>query len=168
MRLTAVLAAAFTIAIVASTTADGSSTARSAAAIPCIPKVGTVSGHEQVTYCGPATATVKIGSRTYSFSHGYCRKDSTNKITLSLMLGEIVGVHSPVNGGQPLFEMTVLSIGKLTSAHVNADSGGKVLDSIGTVSLKGSFPSSGTFTSTGLATPRFTGSWKCNGPLYTP
>jgi hypothetical protein len=63
--------------------------------------------------------------------------------------------------------MTVLTIGKLMSTHVNADSGGKVLDSIGTVALKGSYPSSGTFTSAGLATPHFTGSWKCNGPLYT-
>jgi hypothetical protein len=40
-----------------------------------------------------------------------------------------------------------------------------MLDSIGTVAVKGSFPGSGTFTSTGAATPHFTGSWKCNGPL---
>ena len=115
-----------------------------------------------------ATATITIGRKTSSFKNGYCRKDTKNNIPLALTLGEIVGVRSPVNGGQPLFEMTVLTIGKLTLPHVNADGGGKVLDSIGTVALKGSFPSSGTFTSTGLATPHFTGSWKCNGPLYTP
>jgi hypothetical protein len=168
MRFTAAITATFAVAILTCAAADGSAPARSATAPPCIPKVGTVSGHEVVSYCGPATATITIGKKTYSFKNGYCRKDTKNSIPLSLTLGEIVGVHSPVNGGQPLFEMTVLAIGKLMSAHVNADSGGKVLDSIGTVELKGSFPSSGTFTSSGLATPHFTGSWKCNGPLYTP
>jgi hypothetical protein len=168
MRFTAALAATFAVSILACAAADGSGTAHAATAPPCIPKLGTASGHEVVSYCGPATATITIGRKTYSFKNGYCRKDTKNNIPLALTLGEIVGVRSPVNGGQPLFEMTVLTIGKLTLPHVNADSGGKVLDSIGTVALKGSFPSSGTFTSTGLATPHFTGSWKCNGPLYTP
>jgi hypothetical protein len=168
MRLTATLAATFAVAILPCAAADGSSPTRSATAPPCVPKVGSASGHEVVSYCGPATATVTIGKKTYSFKNGYCRKDTKNGIPLSLTLGEIVGVQSPVNGGQPLFEMTVLTIGKVTSTHVNADSGGKVLDSLGTVALKGSFPSSGTFTSAGFATPHFTGSWKCNGPLYTP
>jgi len=167
MRFTAALAATFAVSILASAAADGSGPAHAATAPPCIPKVGTASGHEVVSYCGPATATITIGKKTYSFKNGYCRKDTKNSIPLSLTLGEIVGVHSPVNGGQSLFEMTVISLGKLTLSHVNADSGGKVLDQIGTVALKGSFPSSGTFTSTGFATPHFTGSWKCNGPLYT-
>lgn len=168
MRFTAALAATFAVSILACAAADGSGTAHAATAPPCIPKLGTASGHEVVSYCGPATATITIGRKTYSFKNGYCRKDTKNNIPLALTLGEIVGVRSPVNGGQPLFEMTVLTIGKLTLPHVNADGGGKVLDSIGTVALKGSFPSSGTFTSTGLATPHFTGSWKCNGPLCTP
>jgi hypothetical protein len=147
--------------------AAGSGLAHAATAPPCVPKVGTASGHEVVSYCGPATATITIGKKTYKFKNGYCRKDTKHSIPLSLTLGEIVGVHSPVNGGKPLFEMTVLSIGKLMSTHVNGDSGGKVLDSVGTVALKGSFPRSGTFTSTGFAKPRFTGSWKCNAPPYT-
>ena len=168
MRFTAALAATFAVSILACAAADGSGTAHAATAPPCIPKLGTASGHEVVSYCGPATATITIGRKTYSFKNGYCRKDTKNNIPLALTLGEIVGVRSPVNGGQPLFEMTVLIIGKLTLPHVNADGAGKVLDSIGTVALKGSFPSSRTFTSTGLATPHFTGSWKCNGPLYTP
>ena len=167
LRFAAALATALTFAIVASAVADGSAPARSATAPPCIPKVGTVKGHVVVTYCGPATATIKIGSRTYTFKNGYCRKDPKNSIPLSLTMGEISQVRSPANGGQPLFEMTVITIGKLTISHVNADSGGKVLDSIGTVALKGSFPSSGTFTSTGFASPHFTGSWKCNAPLYS-
>ena len=167
MRFTAALAATFAVSILAWAVADGSGPAHAATAPPCIPKVGIVSGHEVVSYCGPATAAITIGKKTYSFKDGYCRKDTKNSIPLSLTLGEIVGVHSPVNGGQPLFEMTALTIGKLMSTHVNADSGGKVLDSIGTVALKGSYPSSGTFTSAGLATPHFTGSWKCNGLLYT-
>jgi hypothetical protein len=166
MRFSSVLAAACAMAILPIPTADGMGAARTAAAPPCSPKEGLVSGHEAISYCGPATATITIGRKTYSFKNGYCRKDTKNGIPLSLTLGELVAVQSPVNGGKSVFEMTVLAIGKL-GAHVNADSGGKVLDSIGTVALKGSFPSSGTFTSTGFAMPHFTGSWKCNGPLYT-
>jgi len=166
MRFTA--AATFAVSILACVAADGSGRAHAATAPPCIPKLGTVSGHKVVSYCGPATATITIGKKTYSFKNGYCSKDTKNSIPLSLTLGEIeIGVSSPVNGGQPLLEMTVLTIGKFMSTHVNADSGGKVLDSIGTVALKGSFPSSGTFTSTGFATPHFTGSWKCNGPVVS-
>jgi len=109
----------------------------------------------RVTWWSPIAARrpprSTIGKKTYSFKNGYCRKGTHTSIPLSLTLGEIVGVHSPVNGGQPLFEMTVLTIGKLMSPHVNADSGGKVLDAIGTVALR--YPSSGTSTSAGLATP---------------
>jgi hypothetical protein len=166
MRFTSVLAVTFAVSLFVYAAAGGSGPADAAGAPPCIPKMGTTSGHEVLSYCGPATATITIGKKTYSFKDGYCRSDTKNSIPLSITLGEIVGVHSPVNGGQPLFEMTVLTIGKLMSTHVNADSGGKVLDSIGTVSLKGSFPGSGTFTSTGFATPHFTGAWKCNGPPY--
>jgi hypothetical protein len=168
MRFSSALAAACAIAVLPIAAADGMGAARTATAPPCIPKEGPVSGHEAISYCGPATAAITIGKKTYSFKSGYCRKDTKNKIPLSLTLGAIVAVQSPLNDGKSLFEMTVLSIGKLMSTHVNADSGGKVLDSIGTVALKGSFPSSGTFTSTGFTAPHFTGSWKCNGPLYTP
>jgi hypothetical protein len=168
MRFPATVAATVAVSILGFAAAGGSGPAEAATASPCTPKVSSVSGHEVVSYCGPATATIKIGKKTYSFKNGYCRKDTKHSIPLSLTLGELVGVSSPVNSGQPLFEMTVVTIGKQMSTHVNADSGGKMLDSIGTVALKGSFPSSGTFTSTGLATPHFTGSWKCNGPLYTP
>ena len=167
MRFPATVAATFAVSILAFAAAGGSGPADAATA-PCVPKVGTVSGHEVVPYCGPATATITIGKKTYSFKNGYCRKDTANSIPLSLTLGEIVEVRSPVNGGQPVFQMTVLSIGKLMTTNVTADSGGKALDSVGTVTLKGSFPSSGTFTSTGFAKPHFTGTWKCNGPLYTP
>ena len=168
MRFAATVAAIFAILTVACAAAVGSGLAHIAGAAPCIPKVSTASGHEVVSYCGPATATITIGKTTYRFKNGYCRKDTTHSIPLALTLGEIIGVHSPVNGGKPLFEMTVLTVGKATSTDVNGDSGGKVLDSVGTVALRGSFPGSGTFTSTGFAKPHFTGSWKCNGPLYTP
>ena len=130
---------------------------------PCIPKYGTSGGHTYVDYCGPATATLKIGSKTYNFKNGYCRTDAKAKIALAITLGVLESTKSPVNGGQPLFEFTDINTAGLSLATVNADYGGKVLDSVGTVNLKGSIPSGGTFTSKGFAKPSFSGSWNCHG-----
>lgn len=134
---------------------------------PCIPKYSSAGGHTTVNYCGPATATLKIGSKTYSFKNGYCRTHLKDKIALAFTLGTLKSTRSPINGGQPLFEFTDLNIGAgLSLATVNADYHGKMLDSVGTVSLKGSIPAGGTFTSKGFAKPKFTGSWNCHHVVY--
>ena len=146
-----------------------SAAAASSAAPPCVPKLTKIKGHEQVSYCGPATATLTISGRTYSFKDGYCGTDPTAKIELQMTLGTILqSGASPVNGGDPLFEMTVINTAGLKIATVNADYGGKKLDNVGIVSVKGSIPSDGTFKAMGFTTPAgFTGSWNCHGVVYS-
>ena len=129
---------------------------------PCIPKISSVKGHTEVDYCGPATATVKVGSTTYNFKDGYCGIDPKNKIALQMALGVISQVKPPVNGGKPLFQLTALNAGGFSIDTVTADWNGKQLETVGTVSLKGSIPSSGTFTSKGFSS-HFSGSWNCHG-----
>ena len=118
-------------------------------------------------YCGPATATLKVGSKTYNFKNGYCHTDTKNHISLGLTLGVIEASAKAGNGGQPLFEMTALTADGISISTVNADYAGKVLDSVGTVKLKGSIPSGGTFASTGFAKPSFSGSWNCHGVVVS-
>jgi hypothetical protein len=162
--LTVAAAAVATIAGLGASVAAASSSAP-----PCIPKVTPTKGHEQVAYCGPATATLTISGKTYSFKDGYCGEDPTAKIELQMTLGTILqSSSSPVNGGDPLFEMTVINTAGLKIATVNADYGGKKLDNVGIVSVKGSIPSEGTFKAMGFTTPAgFTGSWNCHGVVYS-
>lgn len=133
----------------------------------CIPKITQVKGHEQVAYCGPATATVKVGSKSYNYKNGYCTTDTKDHIALQVVIGVISEAKSPVNGGQPLFQLSVLKADGLNIDTVNADYGGKSLDSVGTVKVSGSIPSSGTFKSAGYASPAFSGSWNCHGEVVT-
>jgi hypothetical protein len=142
--------------------------AASSSAPPCIPTVTSNKGHEEVAYCGPATATLTISGKTYDFKDGYCGQDPTAHIELQMTLGTLLeSSSSPVNGGDPLFEMTVISTSAVKIATVNADYGGKKLDNVGIVSVKGSVPSDGTFKATGFTTPAgFTGSWNCHGVVY--
>jgi len=146
-----------------------SAAAASSSAPPCIPKLTTSKGHEEIGYCGPATATLTISGKTYNFKNGYCGVDPTAKLELQVTLGTILqSGSSPVNGGDPLFEMTVINASAVKIATVNADYGGKKLDNVGIVSVKGSIPSDGTFKATGFTTPAgFTGSWNCHGVVYS-
>jgi hypothetical protein len=148
---------------------SASAAAASSSAPPCIPKVTTSKGHAEVVYCGPATATLTISGKTYNFKNGYCGVDPTAKLELQVTLGTILqSGSSPVNGGDPLFEMTVINASAVKIATVNADYGGKKLDNVGIVSVKGSIPSDGTFKATGFTTPAgFTGSWNCHGVVYS-
>jgi len=147
--------------------AGAASRAHAANSPPCIPKYGTSGGHTYVDYCGPATATLKVGGRTYDFKDGYCSTDTKNKIDLQVQLGDLVLVHSPLNGGEPEFSLQDIKDGSLTIATVTADYAGKGLTNVGTVTLKGSVPAGGTFASGALAKPSFTGSWDCHGVIVS-
>jgi hypothetical protein len=139
------------------------------AASACIPTIKSVKGHTEVGYCGPATATLQIGGKTYNFKGGSCQsqKSAAGNTPLSLTLGWIV-TKGNGNYGLPLFQLSLLTSGSLKIDTVTADFGGKVLVSVDPVSLKGPIPSSGTFASTKslLSGPKpFTGSWNCHGPV---
>ncbi len=164
MKPAGIVAAAGAIVFAAASTAQVS--AASTSQPPCIPKISPANGHAEVDYCGPATATVKVGSKTYTFKDGYCRIDPKNKIAIQLELGDIILVKSPVNGGKPLFQLSGIDVGSISIDTVSANWNGKQLETIGTVTLKGSIPSSGTFTSKGFAS-HFSGSWNCHGVIVT-
>jgi hypothetical protein len=132
---------------------------------PCTPKVTKIGGKPAVIGCGPATATVKIGGKTYDFKNGFCERSPANKEALHLTLGTVVETAKP--GSAPFFDLTV-STG--TIAAVNANYHGKTIVVDGIVSVKGKIPSSGTFAQSvlgGGGKPKFTGSWNCHGVVYT-
>jgi hypothetical protein len=128
--------------------------------LPCTPKITKIGGKPAVINCGPATATVKIGGKTYSFKNGFCQSSPANKAALLLSLGTTVETSKP--GSAPYFDITVSTP---SLAAVNADYGGKVivLDSI--VSVKGKIPASGTFAGKNVTGGSFTGTWNCNGVI---
>ena len=110
----------------------------------------------------PATATVKIGGKTYDFKNGFCERSPGNKETLSLTLGMTVETAKP--GSAPSLIATTSGI-----ATVNADYGGKTILLESIVSLKGTIPASGTFAPRALGggPTKSTGSWNCHGVVYT-
>jgi hypothetical protein len=150
---------------VATTAAAGASAGTAHSAAACVPSIKSVGGHSSIGYCGPATATLTIAGKIYSFKGGTCQKDPAAHSILSLTLGTIV-VKSSTNGGLPMFGLSIVADGSLKIETVTADWGGKQLASVDDVTLKGSIPSAGTFTSTksvfGGSHP-FTGTWNCHG-----
>jgi hypothetical protein len=159
---------------VASAPAAGASSPAAHAASglpPCIPKITTAKGHEAVEYCGPATATLVSGGKTYNFKSGYCSNDPKAGVQLDVTLGTIVaGQTSKGNAGLPLFELQVIKSSGLTIETVNADVAGKTLAALDTATVKGSSSSSGTFTSAKSAlggSTHFTGTWNCHGSIFT-
>ena len=167
MKLAGIVAAAGAAgAVVFGAASPAQVSAASTSQPPCIPKISSPNGHAEVDYCGPATATVKVGSKTYTYKDGYCRIDPKNKIAVQLDLGDISLVKSPVNGGKPLFQLSGIDVGNISIDTVTADWDGKQLETVGTVSLKGSIPASGSFTSKGFSS-HFSGAWNCHGVIVT-
>jgi hypothetical protein len=152
------------VAAALAVTAAGAASAVASSAPPCIPKVTKIGGKPAVIGCGPATATVTIGGKTYSFKSGFCESSTSNKEALHLTLGTVVETKKP--GSAPYFDLTVSTP---NLAAVNADYGGKVIVLDGLVSVKGKIPSNGTFSGSTVgqgSAAKFTGSWNCNGAVY--
>lgn len=172
MRLSAAVAVSAFAACAAGLSGCGSAAEPqvSLASRSCIPKSTSVHGKTEIRYCGPATATLLLGGRTYKFSDGRCNSDKAIGLTLGVTLGTIDYGNLKTNGGRPLFQ---LQIDRQPTAieTVNASSGGKSLISINTVKTKytGSGPLAGTFQSVKGAFDsgkRFSGSWDCGGKLH--
>jgi hypothetical protein len=155
------LVAAVVSLLAAAVALTGTAIAGSAAP-PCTPKVTTIGGKQAVINCGPATATVKIGGKTYNFKNGFCEDSPANKEALALSLGTTAETQKPVSA--PSFDLTATT----SFGAVNADYGGKTIVLDGIVSLKGKIPSSGTFAgrNSGAATA-FTGTWNCHGVVVS-
>ena len=143
--------------------AAGTSTAASSP--PCTPKLTTIGGHRAAVNCGPATATLRVKGRTYSFRNGFCQQTKGSK-DLILSLGTtVLGVHG--NAGKPDMQITLIAPtgGTLGNGSVSgADYGGKELVVDELIKTKGAI-AKGTFAST-TASPSFTGSWNCHGVIW--
>jgi hypothetical protein len=127
-------------------------------------------GTTETRYCGPATATLRLGGKTYRFRHGRCNSDKAIGLELGVTLGTIDYGDLKTNGGRPLFQLQIDEQPTAIDA-VNASWGGKRLILIDTVKtrstgsrlLHGTFQSSKGAFDTGT---RFSGSWDCGGKLY--
>ena len=153
-----------TVTLLAAAVAMTGTAAAGSAAPPCTPTTTKIGGKPAVINCGPATATVKIGGRTYDFKSGFCESSPANKEALNLTLGTTVETAKP--GSAPFFSLVATTFGIAT---LNADYGGKTILLESLVSVKGKIPSSGTFApqSLGGGPTKFTGTWNCRGVVYT-
>jgi hypothetical protein len=130
-------------------------------------------GFPAVTTCGPATATLTLAGRSYSFKNGVCSISSGtgNKRVLFLEIGTVVKApaSSPPptaeNYGYPYFTITTMG----TIASVVAVYQGKVLTGQPGPSLFNFEKTyTGTFTSRGDSGPKYSGSWNCHGVSVRP
>ena len=135
----------------------------------CFPKSTSVHGKTEIRYCGPATATLILGGKTYRFGDGRCNSDKAIGLILGVTLGTIDYANLKTNGGRPLFQLQI-DEQPISIQTVNASWGGESLIAIDTVKTNypGSRPLRGTFQSfKGAfgAGKRFSGSWDCRGKL---
>jgi hypothetical protein len=150
------------VAALASTSVASASGLRAAASRPpCIPKVTTLGGKHTVVNCGPATATLRVGGKSYSYRDGFCSRSSSTK-EFDLDLGTLV-LGARGNAGKPYLKISLATVGGYIS---EADFGGKKLVASGKINFSGSTLKT-KFTGEELLTSkRFTGSWDCHGALY--
>jgi hypothetical protein len=159
MKLALLAPAVVTVAIAVSGSAVASAT-HATGAPPCEPKITKIQGKTAAESCGPATATVTVSGKTYSFKSGLCTL--SGKTTFLLQLGTLV-TGSKGNAGYPALDMTFSG----TNAIVTGDYKGKdiipVTDFL--LTAKNAGKNTGTFSS-GRSTPKLTGSWNCHGVIF--
>jgi hypothetical protein len=138
--------------------------------VPCLPTSTKIDGGPAIGYCGPATATMTIGGKSYSFKNGYCLSIKVADTLVDVTLGTIAegksGDGVPGNAGKPYFSLD-LSRNPNEDILTEVEYGGKQLSdgagilAKGTISASGS--SKGTFKSEPGAEHPFSGSWNCHG-----
>lgn len=143
----------------ASAGAASAGSAAHATKAPCQATPVTIKGSQGLSLCGPATAVVHVGGKTYTFSHGFCATIGPTGFQLSL------GGAFPMsenNVGRPYFNININTKSRAASGfayfagkHVIR---GEAYTVTGTVTRSGSF--SGT-------SPAAHGTWSCHGLLVT-
>lgn len=152
-----------TVALAALAAAALTANAASTSAPPCTPKTGKLNGQPIVYECGPATATLHAGGKTFSFHDGFCQASKSSGLALEINLGTLAPMTKG-NAGKPYFDLTGAKIGGTVSAHY----GGKLIAN-NLVSISGRFPTQGTFKSkfSGAGPGQtFSGSWNCHGAVW--
>jgi hypothetical protein len=150
-------------ALAAATAPAGSDAGRGGP--PCAPKLIKIRGHQAVVNCGPATATVQMSGKTYTFRNGFCSQSKAAGSALQLDLGTLVtGVKD--NAGQPDFSMLIAHAPSVASVFHASYGGRKILgDSL--IKVSGNLPAKGAFTSSVTIGAKFTGSWDCHGTVWS-
>jgi hypothetical protein len=154
MKTLAAALAAFAALVLAQGAAAGPSGA------PCFSKHVMIAGKPALARCGPATATVSVGGRTYRFKNGTCATAPRTKTLLELNLGTL-DLTGSTNNNRGLAYLTLLVRATRTGA-VLAGKEGKDLP-LGNLTASAALPGAGTFTGKGV---RFSGSWNCHGTVY--
>jgi hypothetical protein len=164
MKLSAVAAVA-AIAAVAAVAAPAASAGSTGA--PCTPKTPTIKGNAAMALCGPASATLSIGGKTYSFHNGFCAEQIPNSDSEQLSLGTDVSTFGGPsnNGGQTFFSMDIAKGHTLASVAVAYVSGRKLIENQA-ITLSHQTATSGAFKNKGGATS-FSGTWNCHGLIVT-
>jgi hypothetical protein len=138
------------------------SSAGAAAAAPCTPHVSAIDGHPAIAYCGPATVTIRIAGRTYSFRNGLCDRSATVG-GLELNVGTLVRGARDDAGRS--FVSLLIAKGPSESEAFEADAGGHQLFGDSVIAQGGPLFGEGTFTS--VLGAAFSGSWDCHGVIYS-
>jgi hypothetical protein len=158
MRAALLVPVAATLAIAVCGSAAGSAE-RSAGALPCANKISKVHGKTAVGYCGPATATVTVGGKTYTFRSGLCIKTES----FTVQLGTFVEGLGSSNGGFPELSINVSGSSGSLSGY---SKGKKVIPDLDyLITAKGGGKNTGTFAN-GPNGPTLSGSWNCHGVIY--
>jgi hypothetical protein len=142
----------------------GSSTLASAASAPCTAKPVTINGAAGLALCGPATATLTVKGKTYTFRNGFCAETITNSDSFQLTLGvDVPAFGGPNNNGdKPGFSLDIAK-NQTNAAVAFAYFGGHELVKLVQVTLKSKALPEGTFKG---KTSAFSGTWNCHGVIY--
>jgi hypothetical protein len=156
-------AIALAVACCPAATAGLSAHAASTSSPPCTPKKTTLDGSTVYSLCGPATATLSVGGKAYTFRNGYCQLHKSTK-SLELFLGMLAPTVKG-NAGKPILNLTAEHFGGTVlsaGGTVSASYAGKQLVN-GLTSVSGHFPNQGSFKT---ITTNMTGTWNCHGVIY--
>jgi hypothetical protein len=138
------------------------SAAGAAPTAACTPRHKTTAGHATIAYCGPATATIAIGGRTYLFRHGTCIRSATVD-ALQISLGTLVR-DAAGNGGRSFVSLLIAQSPSESEAF-EGDWGGHQLFGDSVIAQNSSLLSHGRFVS--VLGSSFSGSWNCHGPVVS-
>ena len=127
----------------------------------CPPRVSTIAGHRAIAYCGPATVTIQIAGRSYSFRGGLCDRSATMG-ALEVNVGTLVQ-GAAGNGGRSFVSLVIAKLPSESEAF-EGDAGGRQLFGDTVVAPSGTLIGKGTFTS--LYGVAFSGSWNCHGLIH--
>jgi hypothetical protein len=136
--------------------------ASSAAGPGCTPRKTTVGGKAALRYCGPAKATVTMGSTRFTFSGGSCATLGPY-FTVNIGTHLLTSVAGTKPGPNPYFNITLTppDAGVHLKQPLSWTSGGKGYSVIGsTITLRKGLES-GTFSGTAIGGKKVTGAFTC-------